>query len=169
MTIWKVPAAMAALATATLMSATATSAQDSETVDHFELGVLNCDVGEGSGFVIGSSKELLCTFNPAQEPLADEIYAGEITRWGLDIGETTGGEMAWLVVAPTEQEYYEGALNGDYVGVSAEATFGAGLGANVMTGGSEDTLALQPLSLGTQQGLNLAVGVGEITLQRIES
>jgi hypothetical protein len=51
--------------------------------------------------------------------------------------------------------------------VSAEATFGVGIGANVMTGGSENTLALQPLSINTQNGINFAVGVGEISLQRV--
>jgi hypothetical protein len=72
------------------------------------------------------------------------------------------------VLAPTESEYSEGGLNGSYKGVSAEATFGVGLGANVMTGGSENTLALQPLSLNTQTGINLAIGVGEINLTRVE-
>ena len=37
-----------------------------------------------------------------------------------------------------------------------------------MTGGSENTLALQPLSVNTQTGVNFAVGVGEINLQRVE-
>ncbi|MDF1728352.1 MAG: DUF992 domain-containing protein [Sulfitobacter sp.] len=169
MTNIRIPMAITALATAGMMTGAAALADDNETVDHFEVGALNCDVGEGTGFVIGSNKEMICTFNPAQEGLAEETYAGQITRWGLDIGTTTGGQMTWLVLAPTEQEFSEGGLNGSYQGVSAEATFGGGLGANVMTGGSENTLALQPISVGTQQGLNLAVGVGEITLQRIAS
>ena len=50
---------------------------------------------------------------------------------------------------------------------SAGATLGVGLGANAMVGGSEDTLALQPISVNTQTGVNFAVGVGEINLQRI--
>ena len=37
-----------------------------------------------------------------------------------------------------------------------------------MVGGSEDTLALQPVSVNTQNGVNFAIGVGEITLQRVE-
>ena len=158
-------AAAVALAGAALT--TAAMADDKETVDHFEIGSLSCDVGDGSGFIVGSTRELTCTFNPVEEGLADEVYAGEIKRWGLDIGETQNGKMSWLVLAPTEKEYSEGGLNGDYHGVSAEATFGVGLGANAMVGGSEDTLALQPISLNTQNGLNLALGVGEITLQRV--
>ena len=143
-------------------------AADDETVDHTEVGSLSCDVGDGTGFIVGSSRELTCTFNPIQEGLADETYTGEINRWGLDIGKTTNGQMSWLVLAPTESEYSEGGLNGSYKGVSAEATFGVGLGANVMTGGSENTLALQPISINTQNGINLAIGVGEINLMRVD-
>lgn len=143
-------------------------AADNETVDHIELGSLSCDVGDGSGFIVGSTRDIVCTFNPVEEGLEDEIYVGEINRWGLDIGETTNGQMSWLVFAPTESEYSEGGLNGSYKGVSAEATLVVGLGANVMTGGSENTLALQPLSVNTQNGINFALGVGEINLQRME-
>ncbi|MDW4496429.1 DUF992 domain-containing protein [Sulfitobacter sp. D35] len=149
-------------------AATMAAAQDNETVDHVEVGSLSCDVGEGTGYVFGSTRELTCTFNPTTEGQADEVYVGEINRYGVDVGKTDKGAMSWLVFAPTESEWQEGGLNGVYRGVSAEATVGVGLGANAMVGGSEDTLALQPISLNTQQGLNFAVGVGEIELQRVQ-
>ncbi|APE44025.1 hypothetical protein BOO69_11845 [Sulfitobacter alexandrii] len=151
------------------MSAGTTAfADDQETVDHTEIGSLSCDVGDGTGYVFGSTRELTCTFNPVEEGLADETYVGQINRYGIDIGKTQNGQMAWLVLAPTESEYREGGLNGSYKGVSAEATLGVGLGANAMTGGSENTLALQPISVNTQTGVNFAVGVGEINLTRVE-
>ncbi|MGJ8626693.1 MAG: DUF992 domain-containing protein [Sulfitobacter sp.] len=152
----------------TAIFGTAALADDKETVDHTEVGSLSCDVGDGTGFIFGSTRELTCTFNPVTEGLADEVYVGEINRYGLDIGKTQNGQMSWLVLAPTESEYYEGGLNGSYKGVSAEATLGVGLGANVMVGGSENTLALQPLSVNTQTGVNFAIGVGEINLRRVE-
>ena len=158
---------VAALVTGAALS-TPALADDGETVDHTEVGSLSCDVGDGTGFIFGSTRELTCTFNPVQEGLADETYIGDIKRYGIDIGKTQNGQMSWLVLAPTESEYYEGGLNGDYQGVSAEATVGVGLGANVMVGGSADTLALQPVSVNTQNGVNFAIGVGEITLQRVE-
>ncbi|MGC1496538.1 MAG: DUF992 domain-containing protein [Sulfitobacter sp.] len=162
----------ALLSTAALLSAgvfaSAALADDKETVDHTEVGSLSCDVGDGTGFIFGSTRELTCTFNPVTEGLADEVYVGEINRYGLDIGKTQNGQMSWLVLAPTESEYSEGALNGSYKGISAEATVGVGLGANVMVGGSENTLSLQPLSVNTQTGINFAVGVGEINLTRVE-
>ena len=160
---------VAALATSALLTSPSfAQSSDNETVDHTEVGSLSCDVGDGTGFIVGSTRTLDCTFNPVQEGLADERYVGEIKRYGIDVGKTQNGQMSWLVLAPTESEYYEGGLNGDYQGVSAEATVGVGLGANVMTGGSENTLALQPISLNTQNGVNFAIGVGEISLQRVE-
>ncbi|TMM55568.1 DUF992 domain-containing protein [Sulfitobacter sabulilitoris] len=158
--------AAALLAVGTLNGAA--HASDSETVDHFEIGALNCDVSDGTGYIFGSTRELTCTFNPVQEGLEDETYVGTIQRYGVDIGKTQNGVMNWLVLAPTEREWSEGGLNGSYKGVSAEATVGVGLGANVMVGGDENTLSLQPISLNTQTGVNFAVGVGEIELQRVE-
>ena len=43
--------------------------------------------------------------------------------------------MVWLVYAPTSRR--AGALSGTYGGASAEATVGAGVGANVLVGGSQ--------------------------------
>jgi hypothetical protein len=41
----------------------------------------------------------------------------------------------------------------------------AGLGANVLVGGNDRSVALQPLSVQGQVGLNVAAGIAEIALQ----
>jgi Protein of unknown function (DUF992) len=92
-----------------------------------------------------------------------EVYVGVISKFGLDIGATTGGQMVWIVYAPTTRVF--GALAGVYSGASAEATVALGLGANVLVGGSDRTVALQPLSVTGQAGLNLAVGVASLELR----
>jgi len=101
-------------------------------------------------------------FTPSA-PGPREVYSGSITKFGLDIGATTGGEMIWAVYAPSNKRF--GALAGEYGGASAEATVGAGLGANVLVGGSDRTVALQPVSVQGQTGLNLAIGVAGLQLQ----
>ena len=50
-----------------------------------EVGVLTCTVRGGSGFIIGSTKDLRCRFN---KPGRDEFYHGTISKFGLDIGTT---------------------------------------------------------------------------------
>lgn len=126
-----------------------------------EVGVLSCDVSAGTGFVFGSSKSLDCTFERAQG--GDERYRGSIDKFGIDIGSTTRGRMVWAVLAPTA-DLADGALNGNYGGISGEATVGVGVGANALLGGSSRSIVLQPISVSGQEGLNFAVGVAEMRL-----
>lgn len=130
--------------------------------ERVQVGILTCDISAGFGVIIASKKELTCAFTPAH-PGPREIYTGAITKLGVDLGATTGGRMVWNVYAPTTENF--GALSGQYVGASGEATVGVGLGANVLVGGSNSTIALQPVSFQGQTGLNVAVGVAGLTLQ----
>jgi hypothetical protein len=125
-------------------------------------GLLTCDVSGGLGFIVGSQKEVSCLFSPDQ-PGPQETYLGTITKIGLDLGITAGGVMVWGVYTETFQG--SGFLAGDYLGASGEASIAAGLGANVLVGGSNRTVALQPVSVSGQVGLNLAVGVADLHLR----
>jgi hypothetical protein len=126
------------------------------------VGTLTCNVASGWGFVFGSSKALRCTFAPA--PRGAENYAGTINKFGVDIGYTQGGVLVWAVFAPTAN-LAPGALNGNYVGATGSATIGVGAGANVLVGGSNSTISLQPVSIEGNTGLNVAAGIGSINLR----
>lgn len=134
-----------------------------------ELGVLDCAIGGGTGFILGSSKDLSCTFTPADKSFAPEAYFGAVNKFGLDIGTTKQTLMQWLVLTPMNNIYAPGALAGDYVGASAEVTAAIGAGANLLVGGSSQAFTLQPLSLQTQTGVNLAIGVSQFQLRSIEN
>ena len=127
-----------------------------------KVGTLTCDISGGIGLIITSHKDVACMFTPSQ-PGPREVYTGSINKFGLDLGATAGGEMVWAVYAPTNRRF--GALAGHYGGASAEATVGAGVGANVLVGGSNRTVSLQPVSVQGQAGLNLAVGVAGLELR----
>ena len=129
------------------------------------VGTLTCNVASGWGFVFGSSKNLHCTFR--QNNRHADHYTGSISKFGVDIGYTEGGVLVWGVVAPSS-DVRSGALDGDYVGASAQATVGVGLGANALVGGFDKSFALQPLSVSGDQGLNVAAGIGSITLRHSE-
>ena len=58
-----------------------------------------------------------------------------------------------------------GDLAGNYVGASASATVGVGVGANALIGGSNNTIALQPLSGQAQTGLSVAAGIAGLELR----
>jgi Protein of unknown function (DUF992) len=125
-----------------------------------QVGQLACSVSAGVGLVVGSQRNVSCNFQPDGGP--PEAYVGTITKIGLDVGFTTGGAMVWGVFTDTNR--YAGMLSGTYAGVQAEATVAAGLGANVLVGGSNRSVALQPLSVTGQTGLNIAAGVGALEL-----
>lgn len=129
-----------------------------------KLGMLTCTVEGGAGFVVGSSKDMHCTFKPSFGDRAPQSYSGRINKYGIDIGTTSGAVMQWLVLAPSKDVYAPGVLAGNYVGASAEATVAVGLGANVLVGGSSRSIALQPLSVQAQTGLNMALAVGALQL-----
>lgn len=153
-------AGAAAFATTAMMAAPAEAQQRTTRV-----GVLQCEVAPAVGLILGSRREMTCLFRPDRG--RREAYAGAFTRVGLDIGITGRGVLAWTVFAPTRRlSPYQ--LAGSYTGASAQATLAVGLGANVLVGGSRDTVALQPLSVQAQTGANLALGVGNLTLQRAE-
>ncbi|MGD0192790.1 MAG: DUF992 domain-containing protein [Rhizomicrobium sp.] len=129
--------------------------------DGVKVGVLNCHVSSGWGFIFGSSKDLRCNFSPKKGEA--ERYRGSVSKFGVDIGYTTGGVLIWDVVAP-ESGIKRGALTGDYAGASASATAGVGVGANVLVGGFDRSVTLQPVSVEGNEGLNIAAGIGAISL-----
>jgi hypothetical protein len=55
-------------------------------------------------------------------------------------------------------------LAGTYAGATAEASVGAGVGANVLVGGSNHTVTLQPISLQGQLGFDIGAGIGALEL-----
>ena len=128
-----------------------------------QIGTLDCDISGGIGMIIASNKEVTCLFRPSAGG-PPEAYVGSISKFGLDVGATAGGRMVWAVHAAFEGPR-AGALSGTYAGASAEATVGAGLGANVLVGGSNRSVALQPISVQGQAGLNVAAGVTQLELR----
>lgn len=153
----------AALATGSALAQEAGSA-DAEPLERVEIGMLDCVVEGGSGFIFGSTKDVSCTYTPA-DGAGQENYFGAISKYGLDIGSTDVSFMKWAVFAPTADDFRPGALAGDYFGASAEATAGVGVGANALVGGSNETFSLQPISVSSQTGLNFALAVSELELR----
>lgn len=125
------------------------------------VGVLKCTVDGGIGMILGSSKDMKCHFAPAGGA-PEEIYKGKVIKIGIDIGVTEKSHITWIVFAPGKVN--PGSLAGVYVGATADAAIGVGLGANVLVGGFEKSIALQPLSIEGETGLNVAVGIGEVEL-----
>ncbi len=129
-----------------------------------KVGVLNCNVASGFGYILGSSKSVNCTYVPNTAGRRAEHYTGDISKVGVDIGFTKGGVLVWGVIAPSS-DMKPGALEGGYGGATASATVGVGLGANVLVGGFDKSIALQPISIEGNTGLNIAAGIEGLSLK----
>jgi len=128
--------------------------------DRVQAGSLECSMSSSIGLIVASQRNIACNYKPNGGP--PEAYVGTMTRVGLDVGITGGGAIIWAVFSGTNR--YVGMLSGTYVGASAEMTIAAGLGANALVGGSNRSVALQPLSVQGQVGLNIAAGVSSLEL-----
>ena len=147
-----------ALTTALVAAATAAMAQQ----NRVEVGVIECR-GSTTSFIVGSVTDLSCAFR-ASDNSPPEPYHATIRRAGVDIGFPQQVVVAWAVLAPT-RGIQRGDLAGTYVGASASATVGLGVGANGLIGGSNNTFALQPLSGQAQTGLSVAAGIAGMDLR----
>jgi len=134
--------------------------------DGIRIGYLDCGIDGGLGYVLGSAKSVDCVFRSALGAEPVDAYSGTIRKLGVDLGFTTGQRMIWAVVAPTAG-YHQGSLGGLYKGVTAEATLGAGVGANVLVGGTSGSVQLQTVSVTGQLGLNLAAAGTSMTLNAV--
>ncbi|HEX3366421.1 DUF992 domain-containing protein [Phenylobacterium sp.] len=129
-----------------------------------KIGTLSCHERGGWGLVLGSSRALNCTFSSGDRV---ERYEGNMTKVGLDLGYQHSGALVWAVVAP-HTDVARGALSGHYGGGTASATAGIGIGANALIGGLDRSIALQPISVEGTTGLDVAAGIGAMTLRSEE-
>jgi hypothetical protein len=147
---------------ATLLALLSPSSSQAQQPPGTQVGMLTCQMAPSIGFIVGSVQSMRCRFVPnGQYP--QQAYVGEIDTVGLDVGFTAGGALAWGVFAPTEGPPI-GGLAGVYVGASGDVSVGVGVGANVLFGGSNRTIALQPLSVEGEVGVALALGVSSLKL-----
>ncbi|WP_158965506.1 DUF992 domain-containing protein [Chachezhania sediminis] len=159
MTKFRILTATAAAAAVSMALAAPAMAED-----HVAMGTLDCDVSGGLGLILGSQKKMNCTFKKKDGGVED--YTGKITKVGIDIGKTTEGHIIWEVFA-TKGKHDAGELAGTYAGVGGEVTIAGGIGANVLVGGFKNSFALQPFSVSTQAGANIALAVETVTLEYV--
>lgn len=152
---WRI--GLAALA-AVLPLATPVLAADSAAV-----GKLECDVSSGIGLFVVEKQTMKCKFVPAGGGQID-FYTGKINEYGVALGEIQKGVLLWGVITATNSVPGPGTLAGTYAGAGADVAFVGGLGANVLVGGSNKSIALQPLSVEGEAGFNVAAGVTTVTL-----
>jgi hypothetical protein len=151
---------LAGLAAASLVASVANGGAQQQRM--VRVGVLECRGGASVGFIVGSVTNLGCVLRA--DGLPEDRYVATIRKVGLDIGITQETALARGVFAPVDR-LGPGDLSGTYAGAQGSASVGVGLGGNVLVGGSNNSIALQPLSVQGQVGLNVAAGLESLELR----
>jgi Protein of unknown function (DUF992) len=146
----------------TLLVASVAAASAQQPMPRVQVGILECRGGASIGFVVGSVTNLGCVLRVDGAP--EDRYIATIRKVGLDLGITQESALAWGVYAPVAR-LGPGDLAGDYAGAQGSATLGVGVGGNVLIGGSANSIALQPLSVQGQVGVNIAAGLASLELR----
>ena len=146
----------------TLLVASFTGAHAQAPLNRVQVGVLECRGGASIGFIVGSVTHLGCVLRV--EGMPEDRYVATIRKVGVDIGITQESALAWGVYAPVAR-LGPGDLAGNYAGAQGSAAVGVGAGGNVLVGGSNNSIALQPLSLQGQVGRNVAAGLESLELR----
>lgn len=134
-------------------------ANDKATV---EIGTLTCEQTDRSNLVIWSEAEFACVFDAVDDQ--PEHYVGEITKIGVDLTIEKIETLKWMVFAPSDTTD-RGALEGTYVGASADVAAGAGVGVRALVGGMEESFTLQPVSASAETGIGAGIGVEQFKLR----
>jgi hypothetical protein len=146
----------------TTLVASFTGANAQQPMDRVQVGILECRGGASIGFIVGSVTNLGCVLRVDGMP--EDRYVATIRKVGVDIGITQESALAWGVYAPVARLGI-GDLSGNYAGAQGSASVGVGVGGNVLVGGSNNSIALQPLSVQGQVGLNVAAGLESLELR----
>jgi hypothetical protein len=146
-----------------VLGSTVAFAEQASAQQRTKVGTLRCALAPAVGLIVVEKQRLSCSYRP-DGPWPPEHYFGSITTVGVDLGFSRGGAMAWAVMAPVAGPI-RGGLAGAYVGVSADAAVGVGLGANALVGGSGRSFALQPVSVEANAGLDFTAGVSKLRLR----
>jgi hypothetical protein len=130
--------------------------------DQLSAGMLTCHAASGFGWIIGSSRTIDCQYVPWDG--RTERYSGTISKIGIDIGYLAPLGMVWAVIAPSGASS-TGILAGNYFGATVQAAALVGGGVNVLTGGFQRSVTLQPVSIEGDAGLYIGAGIAAMNLK----
>jgi hypothetical protein len=128
-----------------------------------DVGVLTCKLKDVKNDIVYTKEEFACDFKPKDGKVQD--YTGQIKSVGVNLSVTKDLTLVWAVLNPAGKVSSDNELKGDYVGGSATVALGAGGGLNVLVGGGEHSVTLQPISASGIVGTGVNVGIEAFELR----
>ena len=130
-----------------------------------KLGVLSCKkVGGGYNLLIHSVTNVRCEFSSSG---GKETYNGETgVALGLNLEWNPDETILYAVFAGTSDiRMGAHALAGNYFGAKVSASVGVGTGVQVLVGGGDKNITLQPFALEGSTGIGASGGVSYLYLR----
>jgi hypothetical protein len=150
--------ALTTAAVALGLSATMALAGDGGT----QVGVLTCSMTGIENVVVYTKEEFACSFKPNHGDV--QTYTGVIKEIGVNLSITKDNTMVWGVIAPEKDLSSPDELKGTYLGGTGQVEIGGGVAANILIGGSHQTISLQPISVNGMIGAGAALDIAKFEL-----
>ena len=114
--------------------------------------------------IVRSTADVNCVFEDGNG--RSENYRGESgIALGLDLSFKSKETFAFAVLSTATTSAGSHSLAGKYVGGKATATAGVGLGAAALVGGNNDQFGLNPIAVGSNEGLGVSAGIGFLYIE----
>ncbi|TAJ88300.1 DUF992 domain-containing protein [Reyranella sp.] len=126
------------------------------------IGALSCNIAGGTGYVLGSSKNMDCVFLGRDGHSAE--YTGTINKVGVDIGYTKAVHTVWRVYS-LGSDRKPNQLSGTYVGEQSTVAAGGQAGGNWIYGGPNAEIGMVASGIVKDAGYNLATGIAEMSIK----
>jgi len=131
-----------------------------------KIGILTCATVQGSGYnlIIHSTVDVDCTYESTDNS-GVEHYIGE-TGIGLGVNlQFDQSRTLVFTVLAADTKAGSHKLAGKYVGAGASASVGVGAGVQVLVGGGDKSVSLEPVIEGSK-GIGAAAGITYLYLQK---
>ena len=132
-----------------------------------QIGTLACDVSGGVGMIVTSKKAMVCTFTNVARRVARSMRARSASSASTS-ARRPAARCVWTVFAPTVAPC-AARSRANMPAPRPRRPSSAGSARTCCVGGSNRSIALQPVSVGGQAGLNLAVGVADLQLRSVRA
>lgn len=150
---------ISALAMITAIGASSATASDFGA----KIGELACKLTSVDNMVVYSSEEFDCEYKPNSGDT--HAYKGVMKSVGVNLSVTKDATLVWGVLTATKEAKAPDLLTGLYVGGTAKVAIAGGAAANVLIGGSLDSIALQPFSVSGVTGYGAALDLASFELK----
>lgn len=128
-----------------------------------KVGELTCRMDGLKNDIVYTKEEFACTFQPTSgDP---QSYTAVLKEVGVNLSFTKDNTLVWGVLAPSDNLASPDVLKGTYVGAGGTVEVGGGIGANILVGGGDKSITLQPISVSGLVGAGASLDVSALEIR----